>query len=58
MEEQLRAAGITNEQRTPCEVWTRCMGYYRPTSFFNLGKQQEQADRRHFTEQAAGRLLT
>ena len=31
-----------------CEVWTRVMGYYRPVSEFNLGKQSEFAERKYF----------
>ncbi|MBZ2197311.1 ribonucleoside triphosphate reductase [Occultella gossypii] len=37
-----------------CEVWTRVMGYHRPVSSFNIGKKGEHAERRHFTETAAG----
>ncbi|WP_422115472.1 ribonucleoside triphosphate reductase [Brachybacterium sp. UNK5269] len=37
-----------------CEVWTRVMGYFRPVSSFNIGKQGEHAERTFFTEQAAG----
>jgi hypothetical protein len=36
-----------NQQR--CEVYTRVMGYHRPVSEFNLGKQSEQ-ERMHFNE--------
>ncbi len=36
----------------PCEVWTRVMGYFRPVSSFNIGKQGEHAERRHFLESA------
>lgn len=36
-----------------CEVWTRVMGYHRPVSSFNIGKQGEYAERRFFTEGAA-----
>ncbi len=39
---------LKDEERTKCEVWTRVMGYYRPTINFNPGKQQEQRDRKHF----------
>jgi Anaerobic ribonucleoside-triphosphate reductase len=35
-------------ERTRCEVWSRCMGYHRPVSFWNPGKQQEHRDRRYF----------
>lgn len=37
--------------RTRCEVWTRVMGYHRPVSSFNTGKQGEFHERRFFTEQ-------
>ncbi|PXX50360.1 MULTISPECIES: anaerobic ribonucleoside-triphosphate reductase [Aquitalea] len=37
--------------RTRCEVWTRVMGYFRPVSAFNVGKQGEFAERLHFDEQ-------
>jgi len=37
-------------ERTPCEVWVRCMGYYRPISHFNLGKKSEHYSRVHFDE--------
>lgn len=39
-----------NEGRTPCEVWTRVMGYFRPVSFFNTGKKSEHYSRKHFQE--------
>ncbi|WP_288320015.1 hypothetical protein [uncultured Parasutterella sp.] len=32
--------GITNSERTKCEVWTRVMGYHRPISSFNVGKKR------------------
>lgn len=31
--------------RTPCEVWTRVMGYFRPTKSFNAGKKSEFKER-------------
>lgn len=34
--------------RTPWEVWSRVMGYYRPTSTWNIGKKQEFRDRQNF----------
>jgi ribonucleoside-triphosphate reductase len=34
------------------EVWTRVMGYLRPVSSFNTGKQGEHAERVHFREPA------
>ncbi len=41
---------LTDEERQPCEVWTRVMGYHRPVSEFNPGKQSEHGERRHFCE--------
>ena len=41
---------LKNEERQPCEVWTRVMGYHRPVSEFNIGKKSEHADRLHFQE--------
>ncbi|WP_341502740.1 anaerobic ribonucleoside-triphosphate reductase [Gallaecimonas sp. GXIMD4217] len=44
---------LNDNERTRCEIWTRVMGYHRPVSAFNPGKQAEHAERRHFTEDAA-----
>jgi anaerobic ribonucleoside-triphosphate reductase len=44
---------LTDEERQPCEVWTRVMGYHRPVSQFNVGKQSEHRERRHFREDRA-----
>ena len=41
---------LQNEERTKCEVWTRVMGYHRPVSAFNPGKQSEHAERRCYQE--------
>ncbi len=41
---------LPNDQRQRCEVWTRVMGYHRPVSQFNVGKQSEHRERRHFCE--------
>lgn len=35
------------------EVWTRVMGYHRPVSQFNKGKQSEHRERTFFVERAA-----
>lgn len=37
-----------------CEVWTRVMGYYRPVSQFNRGKQSEHRERRPFAVPGEG----
>ena len=41
---------LNDEERTRCEIWTRVMGYHRPVSAWNQGKQQEHAERRFFNE--------
>lgn len=40
-------------QRVKCEIWTRAMGYCRPVSNFNKGKQSEFKERKYFTEEKA-----
>jgi len=45
---------LKDEERTRCEIWTRVMGYHRPVSAWNAGKQAEHADRRYFREHAVG----
>lgn len=41
---------LTEAERTPCEIWSRVMGYHRPINAWNAGKQQEHADRKQFVE--------
>ena len=41
-------AMLDQRERTRCEVWTRVMGYHRPVSAFNPGKQSEHAERTYF----------
>lgn len=43
-------AQLDERERTRCEIWTRVMGYYRPVSMWNAGKQSEYADRKAFRE--------
>lgn len=43
---------LEDEERQPCEVWTRVMGYHRPVASFNTGKKGEYAERRFFREPA------
>ena len=38
------------EVRTKTSVYTRTMGYYRPTNNFNLGKQGEHEERKPYLE--------
>jgi len=37
--------------RTPCQVYTRVMGYLRPVSHYNIGKKSEFYSRKYFDEQ-------
>lgn len=46
---------LRDEERQPCEVWTRVMGYHRPTSEYNPGKRAEHQERTHFEECRAER---
>ena len=47
---QPAAIVLTDAERQRCEVWTRVMGYHRPVSSFNIGKQGEHKERRFFLE--------
>ncbi len=44
---------LTDEERQPCEIWTRVMGYHRPMSSFNTGKKGEFYERKYFDEKCA-----
>lgn len=39
---------IPAEKRQPCEVFSRIVGYLRPVSQWNKGKQSEWKDRKEF----------
>jgi hypothetical protein len=41
---------LKNEDRQPCEIWSRVMGYHRPVSEWNKGKKSEFASRKLFVE--------
>jgi len=43
-------AKLKTEERTRCEIWTRVMGYHRPVSTWNPGKQSEHKERNFFRE--------
>jgi hypothetical protein len=43
---------LSDDERTPCEVWSRIMGYHRPVAAWKPGKQAEYRDRRYFREPA------
>ena len=44
---------LSDEERQPCEIWTRVMGYHRPVSEFNRGKKSEYYSRKCFLEEKA-----
>ncbi len=44
---------IANTNRTPCEKFSRAMGFIRPVSNFNTGKYSEFCERKTFTEENA-----
>ena len=43
---------LSDDERQPCEVWTRVMGYHRPVASFNIGKKGEHQERCFFAEPA------
>ena len=43
---------LSDEERQPCEVWTRVMGYHRPVASFNTGKKGEHRERQFFAERS------
>lgn len=47
MEKEIK---LSDEERQPCEVWTRVMGYHRPISSYNIGKKGEFEERVYFEE--------
>lgn len=47
---------LSDDERQPCEVWTRVMGYHRPVASFNLGKKGEFAERTSFAEPPSDKL--
>jgi anaerobic ribonucleoside-triphosphate reductase len=44
---------LCDDERQPCEVWTRVMGYHRPVASFNIGKKGEHHERQFFREARA-----
>lgn len=44
---------VEDAERTEVEVWDRVMGYFRPVSDWNIGKQEEHKDRIRFSEDLA-----
>ena len=48
---------IKNSERQRCEIWSRVMGYYRPVSEYNIGKQSEFRERIPFSEEKAKQIM-
>lgn len=44
----LNGVTLADEERQPCEVWSRVMGYYRPVDQWNIGKRSEHAERVYY----------
>ena len=38
------------KDRTPCQIFTRVMGYLAPVSRYNIGKKSEFYSRKYFDE--------
>ena len=45
MKDTINKIALSDEERQPCEIWTRVMGYHRCTESFNKGKKSEFAER-------------
>ena len=50
---ELNVIRLSDGERVKCEIWTRVMGYHRPTSSFNRGKKSEFDERKYFEESKA-----
>lgn len=48
---------LKDEERQPCEIWSRVMGYHRPVDAWNKGKKEEFYQRKCFTEAKAKQQL-
>ena len=44
---------LKDNERQPCEVWTRVMGYFRPMQNYNKGKVSEFNERKYFNQNVA-----
>lgn len=48
---------LSDDERQPCEVWVRVMGYHRPVDSFNKGKKAEYYERLCFKEEKLANRL-
>lgn len=46
----------TAKKRTPCEVYSRVVGYIRPVQQWNAGKLEEWKQRKTFKEKKSRKL--
>ena len=46
----MRPEDLDEGERQRAEIWTRVMGYHRPISAWNPGKQAEHLERKFFRE--------
>ncbi len=53
MKEEKNIKNFNENARTPCECWSRSMGYVRPIKNFNTGKRAEFEERNTFKEDNA-----
>ncbi len=51
------AIELKDSERTRCEIWTRVMGYHRPVTAFNPGKQSEHAERLYYKERCSKQTI-
>lgn len=49
---------LEESERQRCEIWTRVMGYHRPTCNWNIGKRAEHAERKFFREDKANEAIS
>ena len=54
---QLNKPVLCDDERQRCEIWTRVMGYHRPTCSFNTGKKGEFSERTYFREDKTARSI-
>lgn len=55
--EEADVGELEDEERQPCEMWTRVMGYFRPVDAFNIGKKQEFRERKYFSQDKSKEYL-
>ncbi len=46
-----RLTTLSDDERQPCEIFERVVGYFRPISSFNIGVRQMYEDRVRYSEE-------